>query len=538
MTNQNKDDDNHVSPPQESSIITNNNNNNNNTTTSMVGTRRRTVPLHTTTGSSNTTGNTSTTTNTIMTPMTTAMDRLPMDDDDVTASALPATIRPPAPVTILSPPSRSNEAMKQLFCGGLAGSIAKTVTAPFSRLTILFQVHSLVTTKNHRPQFATNMYQGMIKIIERGGMISLWRGNMTSVLHRFPYSAINFYAYENTLDLLSSSSSPSSSSSSSKPSSSSSSSLSLPSQPQQRLCETIRQQDEQHETSHQLVRRLTKMVFVDPKSMDEYNDDDTTTASSLYTTNTTLMGDRHTIPPPPLHGIPIPTTLSSHHNTSGSNSSSSHTTSTSALHKFIAGAVAGVSAVTMCYPLDLVRTRLSTELEGFEHYRGITDAFIKIYQTEGLLGFYSGIVPTLLVAVPNFAISYTTYGTLKEYMIDDDLFYNLRRIDTESGEKSKLGFVLTVACGAASGIMATLITFPMDTIRRRMQVQNLHVPIEHRMTSVYQQLYHMIHHEGLKSLYRGLTPELIKVIPMVGTMFFVYERTKEFLNVHPERNHR
>ena len=198
MTNQNKDDDNHVSPPQESSITTNNNNNN--TTTSMVGTRRRTVPLHTITGS--TSSNTSTTTHTIMTPMTTAMDRLPMVDDDVTASALPATILP-VPVTILSPPSRSNEAMKQLFCGGLAGSIAKTVTAPFSRLTILFQVHSLVTTKNHRPQFATNMYQGMIKIIERGGMISLWRGNMTSVLHRFPYSAINFYAYENTVDLLS-----------------------------------------------------------------------------------------------------------------------------------------------------------------------------------------------------------------------------------------------------------------------------------------------------------------------------------------------
>ena len=222
-----------------------------------------------------------------------------------------------------------------------------------------------------------------------------------------------------------------------------------------------------------------------------------------------------------------------------SSSSSFSSSSTSASHKFLAGAVAGVSAVTMCYPLDLVRTRLSTELEGREHYRGITDAFLKIYRAEGLLGFYSGLAPTLLVAVPNFAISYTTYGTLKEYMIDDDLFYNLRRIDTESGEKSKLGFLLTVACGAASGILATLITFPMDTIRRRMQVQNLHVPMEQRITSVYQQLYHLIHHEGLISLYRGLTPELIKVVPMVGTMFFVYERTKEFLNVNPERhNHR
>ena len=41
------------------------------------------------------------------------------------------------------------------------------------------------------------------------------------------------------------------------------------------------------------------------------------------------------------------------------------------------------------------------------------------------MGFYSGLGPTLLVAVPNLAISYTVYGTLKEYVLDDELFYKL-----------------------------------------------------------------------------------------------------------------
>jgi hypothetical protein len=36
--------------------------------------------------------------------------------------------------------------------------------------------------------------------------------------------------------------------------------------------------------------------------------------------------------------------------------------------------------------------------------------------------------------------------------------------------------------------------------------------------------------EGILSMYRGLTPELLKVIPMVGTMFAVYEWTKENIN--------
>lgn len=414
------------------------------------------------------------------------------DTEDETEDTLPMAA---------APQSRSQEAMKQLLCGGLAGSVAKTVTAPLSRLTILFQVHSLVTTKEHRPQFAESMSHGIRKIIERGGILALWRGNMTSVLHRFPYSAINFYVYEHTLDLLSSSAADAADASGSRLAQPISSSGA----PSNRLHprESIRQADETHETSRQLVRRVSKLCLLNDDE-DEFDDDEE---------------------------------LASHSDNSHRSASTPRNRDTSAVHKFTAGAVAGVSAVTACYPLDLVRTRLSTEFEGREHYRGIPDAFSKIYRTEGVRGFYSGILPTLLVAVPNFAISYTTYGTLKEYMMDDDLFYNLRRVDAESGE-SKLGFLLTVACGAASGILATLITFPMDTIRRRMQVQNLHVPLDQRLTS-HQQLQHLVYKEGLSSLYRGLTPELFKVIPMVGTMFLVYEQAKEWMNVTPpHRNNR
>jgi len=343
--------------------------------------------------------------------------------------------------------SRFTEAGKQLFCGGIAGSVAKTVTAPFSRLTILFQVHSLVTTKSNRPKYATTLYGGFDKIVERGGLSSLWKGNMTSVLHRFPYSAINFYVYENTLDL---------------------------------LVGMQRDQRERTETASHLARRMTQSLKEDHNDVSVKKADD---------------------------NLPI--------------------------HKFLAGAMAGSVAVTACYPLDLVRTRLTTELEGHEHYRGIGDAFRKIFRSEGIMGFYSGIGPTMLVAVPNFAISYSVYGTLKEHAVEDDLFYNLRRIDADSGEP-KLGFVLTVLCGACSGCLATGITFPMDTIRRRMQIQNLHVDPEHRLTSL-QQFSQLTRHEGLSSLYRGLTPEMMKVIPMVGTMFVVYEWSKDLLNVKHNR---
>jgi solute carrier family 25 (mitochondrial phosphate transporter), member 23/24/25/41 len=391
-----------------------------------------------------------------------------MSNSNDTSTTTTSTTATATATTTNGADSRYSEAAKQLFCGGLSGSVSKTVTAPFSRLTILFQVHSMVTTKHDRPKYAMSLQGGFQKIIDRGGWKSLWRGNMTSVLHRFPYSAINFYVYEHTLDTLTG------------------------------MRSASRQYDETIETVGHLARRVTHKVILrgGGGGEDDSNNNERTSSASF-------------------------------------SSSRSSADDTLASHKFMAGAMAGSAACIACYPLDLVRTRLTTQLEGLEHYNGISDAFRKIAKEEGMLGFYSGIGPTLLVAVPNFAISYTVYGTLKESALDDELFYNMRRIDADTGEP-RLGLALTVLCGAASGFFSTCITFPMDTIRRRMQIQNLHVPLGERLTS-RQQFMHLVKEEGLTSVYRGLTPELLKVIPMVGTMFVVYEWSKELLNVKHNR---
>jgi hypothetical protein len=345
------------------------------------------------------------------------------------------------PVEVVTPlDQRWKETWKQLFCGGVAGSIAKTVTAPFSRLAILYQVHSLVTTKQNQPNYAMTLSGGAKKIIDRGGILSLWKGNLTSVIHRFPYSAINFYCYETSLDFL---------------------------------------------VSH--------------------------------------------------YQIP---------NRRASSKTTSTTNNATPILRFLAGSISGTLACVVCYPLDLVRTRLTTQLPGKEQYRGIIDAFTKIYCKEGIRGYYSGLGATLLVAVPNFAISYTAYGTLKEHVLEDDLFYNMRRVTTttktatssqrndgqpkETQEEPRLGFLATLFCGAASGMTSTILTYPCDTIRRRMQIQSLHIQKE---MNIQQNFQLILQKEGYRGLYRGLTPELMKVIPMVGVMFTCYEYLKEQLDV-------
>jgi len=115
------------------------------------------------------------------------------------------------------------------------------------------------------------------------------------------------------------------------------------------------------------------------------------------------------------------------------------------ISRFGAGAIAGCTAVMCCYPLDLVRTRLTTDLAHMEHYKGITDAIRKIVANEGFFGLYSGLTATLLVAVPSFAISYGVYGSLKEevrVLVGDDLAdsQTYRQTNSHMGSKSLVVF--------------------------------------------------------------------------------------------------
>ena len=80
----------------------------------------------------------------------------------------------------------------------------------------------------------------------------------------------------------------------------------------------------------------------------------------------------------------------------------------------------------------------------------------------------------------------------------------------------------TLLCGACSGSLTAVLTYPLDVTRRRMQVQNQYIEKRLRNTAS-QHVREIVQVEGWSGLYRGLIPELLKVTPFVGTTFLVYE---------------
>ena len=48
-----------------------------------------------------------------------------------------------------------------------------------------------------------SMLQALSQVVQREGVRSLWKGNAVTILHRLPYSSINFLTYEQTKQYLS-----------------------------------------------------------------------------------------------------------------------------------------------------------------------------------------------------------------------------------------------------------------------------------------------------------------------------------------------
>ncbi|EFJ38660.1 hypothetical protein SELMODRAFT_6879, partial [Selaginella moellendorffii] len=77
--------------------------------------------------------------------------------------------------------------------GGIAGAVSKTCTAPLARLTILFQIRGMTTDKILTKP---SILREAARILREEGGLAFWKGNGVTIVHRLPYSAINFYSYE------------------------------------------------------------------------------------------------------------------------------------------------------------------------------------------------------------------------------------------------------------------------------------------------------------------------------------------------------
>ncbi|XP_057979087.1 uncharacterized protein LOC131165375 isoform X2 [Malania oleifera] len=188
--------------------------------------------------------------------------------------------------------------------------------------------------------------------------------------------------------------------------------------------------------------------------------------------------------------------------------------STDVCVRLLGGGLAGVTAASATYPLDLVRTRLAAQTNVI-YYRGIWHALHTICKEEGALGLYKGLGATLLGVGPNIAISFSCYDTLRSSWLAS------RPHDSTA--------LVSLACGSLSGFASSTITFPLDLVRRRMQLEGAAGRARVYKAGLFRTFGHIIRTEGPRGLYRGILPEYYKVVPGVAIVFMTYEKLRTLL---------
>lgn len=200
--------------------------------------------------------------------------------------------------------------------------------------------------------------------------------------------------------------------------------------------------------------------------------------------------------------------------------------------KFLSGSMAGVTAVTLTYPLDMVRARLAFQVTGQHVYTGIYHTVTTIVKQEGgVRGLYRGYTPTIMGMIPYAGLSFYCFESLKYVCMAF-----LPRFTTKSCTQNTGGLVLLLPakllCGGFAGAIAQSVAYPLDVARRRMQLSLMVQGQERFSKGWFTTLVLIFKEDGIvKGLYRGLTVNYLRVIPMVAVSFSTNELMKQLLHL-------
>ncbi|KAF2000528.1 mitochondrial carrier protein-like protein [Amniculicola lignicola CBS 123094] len=191
--------------------------------------------------------------------------------------------------------------------------------------------------------------------------------------------------------------------------------------------------------------------------------------------------------------------------------------------RLFCGGLAGITSVTFTYPLDIVRTRLSIQSASFEALQrktgeklpGMASVMKTMYKDEGgFVALYRGILPTIAGVAPYVGLNFMVYEIMRTYF-------------TPEGQKDPSA-VGKLAAGAVSGAVAQTCTYPFDVLRRRFQINTMS-GMGYQYSGIYDAIRQIIISEGVKGLYKGIVPNLLKVAPSMASSWLSFEMTRDLV---------
>lgn len=239
------------------------------------------------------------------------------------------------------------------------------------------------------------------------------------------------------------------------------------------------------------------------------------------------------------------------------------------LRRLLSGSSAGVTSVFFTYPLEVIRVRMAfdTKHEGNSGFiatvkriygerpapcppspevhsahkpvaaiqsaeKAAVDALHKISPRGGLANFYRGFSPTILGMLPYAGMSFLTHDTAGDLLrlpVIARWTTNPRPAGYPEGKPNPLKSWAELFAGGIAGLVSQTASYPLEVIRRRMQVGGA-VGDGHRL-HISETASLIFKEKGFRGFWVGLSIGYVKVVPMVAVSFYVYERGKTWLGI-------
>lgn len=142
-----------------------------------------------------------------------------------------------------------------------------------------------------------------------------------------------------------------------------------------------------------------------------------------------------------------------------------------------------------------------------KYFNGTGDALYKIGKTEGLSSLWSGLSPTLVLAVPTTVIYFTMYEQIKVLL----------------QRTSQAPTLVSLLSGGLARLVSVTLVSPLELVRTKMQSQKM------PLSQVKSCLADLVRNHGVLGLWRGYTATLLRDVPFSALYWPLYEQTKAVL---------
>jgi len=167
------------------------------------------------------------------------------------------------------------------------------------------------------------------------------------------------------------------------------------------------------------------------------------------------------------------------------------------------GGAAGAMSLCFVYSLDFARTKLANDTKsakkgGAREYNGLVDVYKKTLASDGIAGLYRGFVISCVGIIVYRGCYFGFYDSLKPILLGADA-----------------GVLSSFALGYAVTVTSGLISYPIDTIRRRMMMTSGQaVKYKGSIDCTVQ----ILKNEGFMSMMKGAGANILRGVAGAGVL--------------------